>query len=115
LKLKKIIYDNIIKTQEKDNILADADFIINTTSVGMHDNNVIYKLPDLKKGAIVYDLIYNPAKTEFLKQTEKKGAKIINGIDMLIYQGMESFKIWTGKQSDYVLIRKKLNEYFIKK
>ncbi|MCX8093411.1 MAG: shikimate dehydrogenase [Candidatus Goldbacteria bacterium] len=115
LKLKNVIYDDITKTEEKDKILSNSDFIINTTSVGMHDNSIIYKLPNLKKGTVVYDLIYNPAKTEFLKQAEKKGAKIINGIDMLIYQGMESFKIWTGKKSDYKLIKKKLNEYFNKK
>ncbi len=115
LKLKNMVFGDIIKTQEKDKILSEADFIINTTSVGMHNNNVIYKLPDLKKGVIVYDLIYNPAKTEFLKQAEKKGAKVINGMDMLIYQGMGSFKIWTGRQSNYILIKKKLNEYFSKR
>jgi shikimate dehydrogenase len=113
LKLKKVIYGDITKTKEKDDVLSNADFIINTTSVGMHDKNIIYKLPDLKKTVIVYDLIYNPAKTEFLKLAEKKGAKIINGIDMLIYQGMESFKIWTGKIGDYNLIKNKLSKYFI--
>jgi shikimate dehydrogenase len=114
LKLKKIIYGDIIKTKEKDEILGNADFIVNTTSVGMHDNNAVYKLPDLKKRVIVYDVIYNPAKTEFLKLAEKKGARIINGLDMLIYQGMESFKIWTGKNSDYNLINRKMKEYFKK-
>lgn len=114
LKLIKINYGDIIKTKDKDNIIKNADFIINTTSVGMHDKNVVYKLPDLKKGVFVYDLIYNPVKTEFLKQAEKRGAKIINGIDMLIYQGMESFKIWTGRKSNYSLINKKLNEYLKK-
>jgi len=114
LKLKNIIYGDITKTKEKDEILRNADFIVNTTSVGMHNSSVIYKLPDLKKGAVVYDVIYNPAKTEFLKLAEKKGAGIINGLDMLIYQGMESFKIWTGKNSDYNLINKKMKEYFKK-
>lgn len=113
LKLKKVIYGDLTKTKEKDEILSNADFIINTTSVGMHDKNIIYKLPDFKKTVVVYDLIYNPAKTEFLKLAEKKGAKIINGIDMLIYQGMEAFKLWTGKKSDYNLIKNKLSKYFI--
>lgn len=112
LKLKKIIYGNITRTEEKDKILSNADFIINTTSVGMHDNNVIYKLPKIKKGVVVYDLIYNPAKTQFLKQAEKKGAKIINGLDMLIFQGMASFKIWTGRKSDYNVINRNIKKYF---
>ena len=48
--------------------------------------------PDL----LVYDLIYHPAKTLFLRQAEKAGAKIINGLPMLVYQGIESFCLWTG-------------------
>lgn len=63
-----------------------------------------------KKGIPVYDLIYNPAVTPFLKQAKIKGARIINGLDMLIYQGMEAFKLWTGRESDYDTIIKALKE-----
>ena len=42
-------------------------------------------------GQFVYDLIYTPAKTKLLESAELKGAKIINGLDMLAYQGAESF------------------------
>ncbi len=115
LGLKKAIIGDIKKSAAKDKVLAEADFIMNCTSVGMHGNQVVYEIEKLKKGAVVYDIIYNPEKTEFLARAEKMGAKIINGLDMLIYQGMESFKIWTGKKSDYPLIKEKLNGYFNKK
>ena len=56
-------------------------------------------LPDEKlfhPNLLVYDLIYHPAKTLFLKQAEEAGAKIINGLPMLFYQAIESFYLWTG-------------------
>jgi shikimate dehydrogenase len=56
-------------------------------------------LPDEKlfhPNLLVYDLIYYPAKTLFLRQAEKAGAKIINGLPMLVCQGIESFFLWTG-------------------
>ena len=114
LKLKNIKLHNLDKTAEKDAIIAKADFIINATSVGMHDHEVPYKIDKLKKSAVVYDLIYNPAKTEFLKQAEKKGVKIINGLDMLIWQGIEAFKIWTGKTPDYKFVKKAVDAYLKK-
>jgi shikimate dehydrogenase len=110
LRLKKVMFSDIKKTKIKDKIMAEADFIINATSVGQHDKNVPYKIGKLKKGAVVYDIIYNPAKTEFLKFARKKGARIMNGLDMLIYQGMHSFKLWTGRKSDYGVIKKALNK-----
>lgn len=110
LRLKKAMYSDISRTKEKDAIIAGADFIVNATSVGQHGKRVPYKISKLKKGAVVYDIIYNPAKTEFLKLALKKGAKILNGLDMLIYQGMESFKLWTGRGSDYREIKKALGK-----
>ena len=45
---------------------------------------------------IVYDVIYNPLKTRFLSEAEKNGCKIINGLGMLLYQGIAAYEIWTG-------------------
>lgn len=111
LKIKKVIIGNISKSAEKDKIFASADLIINATSVGQHDGNVPYRIDRLKKGAVVYDIIYNPAKTEFLKLARKKGAKTINGLDMLVYQGMHSFKLWTGRKSDYNTVMEALKKF----
>ncbi len=95
-----------------DALVENADFIINATSVGLDKKSMPYKIKKLKrKGISVYDLIYNPPETPFLKQAKKKGAKIINGLDMLIYQGMEAFKLWTKKESDYRTIINALKDY----
>lgn len=112
LKLKNVEIWMLRKTKPIDEIMENADFIVNCTSAGMDGKKNIYKLDKIKKGITVYDIIYNPAVTPFLKQAKKKGAKIINGLDMLIYQGMEGFKIWTGRKSDYNLVKRKVNEFF---
>ena len=85
------------------NLMPEADLIINTTPVGMkttkYENNV---LPygkafwrSLNSQTIVYDLIYNPAPTPLLKYSTEKGCMTIDGLQMLIAQGMKSISFWT--------------------
>jgi len=77
----------------------EAHLLVNATSLGMPPKIDYTPLPDEKlfhPDLLVYDLIYHPAKTLFLRQAEKAGAKIINGLPMLVYQGIESFYLWTG-------------------
>jgi shikimate dehydrogenase len=112
LRLKNAFINNIEKTADKDTIVEESDFIVNCTSVGLHGKDMPYRIDKIKKGIFVYDIIYNPKCTEFLKRAKARGAKILNGLDMLIYQGMESFKLWTGRKSDYALIKQKLKRYF---
>ncbi|MEA2087345.1 MAG: shikimate dehydrogenase [Candidatus Caldatribacteriota bacterium] len=82
----------------KDKI-KESHLLVNATSLGMPPRVDKTPLPDEKlfhPNLLVYDLIYHPARTLFLRQAERAGAKIINGLPMLVYQGMESFYLWTG-------------------
>ena len=87
---------------EQDNIkdkIKEANLLVNATSIGMASQIDNTPLPDenlFHPNLLVYDLIYHPAKTLFLKQAERAGAKIINGVPMLVYQGIESLYLWTG-------------------
>jgi len=87
---------------KQDNIkdkIKEANLLVNATSIGMASQIDNTPLPDensFHPNLLVYDLIYHPAKTLFLKQAERAGAKIINGLPMLVYQGIESFYLWTG-------------------
>ncbi len=73
--------------------LCHADLVVNATPAPMP-----IVLPQrLSSGALVYDLTYNPLKSDFLKEAERRGAQICNGLDMLIYQALESLKIWLGR------------------
>ncbi len=76
--------------------IKEMDIVIQATSVGMYPNTnetLLYR-EDFRKDLIVMDIVYNPLETRFLKEAKKAGAKTIDGLGMLIYQGIESLKIW---------------------
>ncbi|WP_416827320.1 shikimate dehydrogenase [Ectobacillus polymachus] len=75
------------------------DIIVNTTSVGMypHVEDSPFSIQELKQGAIVTDIIYNPFQTTFLTEAKRAGAIVQNGVDMFVYQGALAFQLWTGK------------------
>lgn len=84
------------------NALPVADLFINATSVGMWPD--VEKSPcDIKGDAshvCAIDLVYNPVETRFLKTAREAGAKVVQGIDMLIFQGIEAMQLWTDGQID---------------
>jgi shikimate dehydrogenase len=75
-----------------------AGLVVNTTSVGMHpDVDGIPIPPDLlRRNLLVYDLVYNPARTRLVTEAENRGASAVTGLRMLVYQGAMSFEMWTG-------------------
>lgn len=80
--------------------VREADILIDTTPVGMHPNvdaDAIVGADDMHEGLVVFDAVYNPNETALIKQAIKANAKPVYGIKMLLYQGAESFKIWTGQ------------------
>ena len=79
--------------------LKDADILVDTTPLGMDphiDDEPIAKAENMHEDLVVFDAVYNPNETVLLKEAIKAGAKPVYGIKMLLYQGAESFKIWTG-------------------
>lgn len=93
--------------------LLDADILINTTPIGMYPNinqESLVKADMMHSNLIVNDLVYNPLKTCLLQECEKANAEAISGIKMLIYQGMESLKIWTGVYPPLDVFKKALNK-----
>jgi shikimate dehydrogenase len=100
----------LIFNQQKQ--IPNFDIIINTTSVGMEPlvNQTPINPSFLKKNQIVFDIVYSPKKTKLLKEAKKKGAKIIYGLEMLLYQGVAQFEIYTGKKAPIEVMRKVLME-----
>lgn len=92
--------------------VSDYDIIINSTSVGMKPLEKQSLVPKkyLHKGQIVFDIVYKPKKTKLLKDAERVGAKIIFGIDMLLYQGIAQFEIYTGLEAPEKIMRKSLED-----
>lgn len=81
-------------------VVAESRLLVNTTPVGMHPNTERTIWPDpsvLSDRHIVYDLVYNPAETRFLREAAAQGALTINGTEMLIAQAAASYEHWTGR------------------
>ncbi len=93
----------------------DIDIIINTTSVGMKEGDIVLiKEERIKKSIFIYDIIYN-RKTELIKTAEKLNLPHLDGLSMLVYQGAISFEIWTGKKAPIDIMKKSLYNFLRKK
>ena len=105
---------------QAQNLIEEADIVVNTTPVGMktakHEKNL---LPygesfwrSLNSETIVYDLIYNPAPTHLLKLSANKGCLTIDGSQMLIAQGLKSLSFWTnGLEVPFHVMNDSLKNY----
>ena len=89
-------------------VLDNCNILINTTSVGMYPQAecTLVEHDLIKPHLTVVDIVYNPLKTKLLAEAEKSGARIISGVDMLIWQGALAFEIWTGRQAPINIMRK---------
>ena len=87
---------------------AGADMLVNTTPVGMHPlvDETILSRADLGGFEWVVDLIYNPLRTRLLREAELEGCSVRSGLGMLVRQGAEQFRLWTGKEPPLALMRK---------
>jgi shikimate dehydrogenase len=97
-------------------ILADSKLIVNATTIGMFPD-VEDSITDIEESfnedQIVFDLIYNPTKTNFLKMAEQQGAKVVGGLKMLISQAAKSFELWTGSEMPVNEISQQLERYIL--
>lgn len=107
------LYD-LADTTELKKSIDSSDILTNATSVGMApniDNCIISDANFFHENLIVSDIIYNPEETKLLKMAKSHGCQVFNGLYMLLYQGAEAFKIWTGKNMPIDVIKEK---YFIR-
>lgn len=90
--------------------LQESALLVNGTSVGMAPDTDRTILPDtslLHPDLIVSDVIYNPRKTRLLAEAEAAGCRTFNGMYMLLYQGAEAFRLWTGLDMPVDVIKAK--------
>ena len=111
---------NLIDSVNSDSIgkiadyVNDADILIDTTPLGMHphvDDEPIVRAEEMHDDLVVFDAVYNPNETVLLKEAVKAGAKPVYGIKMLLYQGAESFRIWTGRDAPIDVMEHALNQF----
>lgn len=97
-------------------LVPAADLLVNTTPVGMSpkiDASPIDAalMQKIKPKAIVYDLIYTPSPTQFLQQAQAQGAITIDGLEMLLQQGVAALKIWLQQPIPVEVMRDSLKDY----
>ena len=99
LRFPEVVFE--LKQMQSLRDLSDSSLLVNCTPVGMRgkamgvspiDEAVLKTLP---KDASVYDIVYNPLKTELLKIAKNNGYNTISGLDMFVHQGAKAFEIWT--------------------
>ncbi|MHB9032875.1 MAG: shikimate dehydrogenase [Anaerolineae bacterium] len=82
---------------------ARSQLVVNTTTVGMWPHDDESPWPDsipFPSSALLCDLVYNPRRTRLVNQALSAGARYVDGLWMLVYQGAESFHLWTGQPPD---------------
>ena len=102
----KILFKNL-KVLEWGN-LTDFDVVINATSLGLNNEKLNLNFSTVSKDKLFYDVIYNPAETNFLKEGKELGNLIENGEKMFVYQASEAFKLWHGIEPEVNLKTLKL-------
>jgi shikimate dehydrogenase len=93
-------------------VACNSTLIVNATSVGLHHSAEVL-LPEtcFRPGQVVYDLVYRPLHTLLLRTAARCGATVVPGIDMLIGQGAEAFRLWTGLTFPVAAVRHVLQPF----
>ena len=104
----KICQEKIRKQASLRQALEASTILTNATSLGMAPHADTCPIPDasmLRPELIVSDIIYNPKQTRLLQMASANGCATFNGLYMLLFQGAEAFRLWTGKEMPIEPIR----------
>jgi len=92
-----------------------ADILVNATSIGLFpdvEGRLDIDLATLRAGMIVADVIPNPPRTAFIREAEARGARTLDGLGMLVNQGVVSIRHWFGVDVDPKVMRRKVEDLF---
>lgn len=121
MELVRVINENtpakaeLINWQTEYKVKPDAGIVINATSIGLYPNlhdRLDLDIESLRPGMVVADVIPNPPRTHLIKDAEARGCTIVDGLGMLVNQGVIGIKYWTGVDADATVMRRKLEEIY---
>ncbi|HEU0122806.1 MAG TPA: shikimate dehydrogenase [Bryobacteraceae bacterium] len=92
-----------------------ADLLVNATSIGLYPD--VEAMPDVDLSpapahCLVCDAVFNPPETRLLRAARERKLPVLDGLSMLVYQGVTGFQLWTGKEPDETVMRKALQQTF---
>lgn len=91
----------VVDWERKEDVLADVALLVNATSLGMSGQPALdMDLARLAVGATVTDIVYTPLMTPLLDQAARRGARVIDGLGMLLHQARAGFAAWFGTDPD---------------
>jgi shikimate dehydrogenase len=93
-------------------IPSSTDVVINGTSIGLYDGDARLAIDtdSLSPDMVVADVIFNPPRTRFLRDAEARGCRVIDGLGMLVNQGIVGIEYWTGITPDAEVMRRALED-----
>ena len=102
LKCEAVAFDKAASVSQ------DADLIVNSTSIGLSNEPSPVSYENIKKGSIVYDIVYRPVVTDLIENAKSAEAHVVYGYEMLLEQGARAFEIWTGLPAPRDAMKKNL-------
>jgi shikimate dehydrogenase len=121
MELVRVINENtpakaeLVNWQSEYKVEPDAGIVINATSIGLYPNvhdRLDLDIESLRPGMVVADVIPNPPRTRLIEDAEARGCTIVDGLGMLVNQGVIGIKYWTGVDADATVMRRKLEEIY---
>ena len=97
-----------IEIKKLEDNLQDYNIIVNATSIGLKNESSPISLNSIKPKTVVYDIVYMPMNTDFLKKAKEKDAVIIYGYEMLLGQAVRAFEIWHKIEAPYNAMKRVL-------
>lgn len=91
-----------------DKWLQEVDVLIQTTPIGMKGEKFPFSLEGIALSSLVVDLIYHPARTPFLEEAELRGCATMNGLEMLLYQGVLAWEYWLNSEAPISVMHRAL-------
>ncbi len=112
LREKLSIESELVSWRGDHALAAGTDIVINATSIGLYDADarLCLDLSTLRSGVIVADVIGNPPRTRLIRDAEARGCRVLDGLGMLVNQGVVGVQYWTGVEPDACVMRKALEE-----
>ena len=99
---------NAIKIEDVNDSAKDYNIIVNATSVGLKNEPSPISLDNINEKTVVYDIVYMPMNTDFIKKAKVKNAVIIFGYEMLLGQAVRAFEIWHDMEAPYNAMKRAL-------
>ena len=99
---------DVIKIENIKDSAKNYDIIVNATSIGLKNEQSIISLDGVNEKTIVYDIVYMPMNTDFIKKAKENGAVVIYGYEMLLGQATRAFEIWHNMEAPYNAMKKAL-------